>query len=193
MTDEVETPAPPLREGEDPKHPAEASGDAGLGVTKHPEDAAAQEARAEVARLTEELARAQDVARRVAADFDNYRKRVERDRELTRQQATEGLVSRLLDVVANFDRAIEAAGGDENAHEGITLLYRQLREVLAKEGLERIDTHGHRFDPRLHEAVMREEAAGYEEGTILQEFEAGWTLSGRVVRPAKVKVSVRPP
>lgn len=188
MADEVESTGEPLRPGEDPRHPPDAGVEGSLGEAKHPETESVEA----LARAEAELARLKEIYQRLAADFDNFRKRVERDRAAMRAQATEALVQRLLDVAVNFDRAIEAAGGDENAHEGITLIYRQLREILAKEGVERIDTHGHLFDPRLHEAVMREEAAQYPEGTILQEFEAGWTLAGRVVRPAKVKVAVKP-
>jgi molecular chaperone GrpE len=147
----------------------------------------------ELAKARAEIARAVDVAKRAAADLDNARKRMDRERDEMRARATEHLVQRLLDVVANFDRALEAAGGDDAAHEGLTLIYRQFREVLAKEGVERIDTIGHPFDPAMHDAVMRESVPGYVEGTILSEFEPGWLLHGRVLRPAKVKVAAPSP
>ncbi|MHB8584991.1 MAG: nucleotide exchange factor GrpE [Thermoplasmatota archaeon] len=143
-------------------------------------------------RTRAELARSVETAKRVAADWDNARKRIDREREEMRKSATVPLLKQLLDVAANFDRALEAAGGDEAAHEGISLIYKQFRAVLSKEGVERIDSIGHVFDPHVHEAVMSEAAPGYPEGTIMAEFEPGWTYHGKVLRHAKVKVARAP-
>jgi molecular chaperone GrpE len=118
---------------------------------------------------------------RVAADFDNYRKRVMRDKADEVARAAESLVVKLLDVLDTFDLAAAHGEGFEQGHS-------QLLEVLAKEGLERIDPAGKPFDPAEHDAVAHEPAEDATDPTVSDVLRAGWRWKGRVVRPAMVKV-----
>ncbi|MGZ4360095.1 MAG: nucleotide exchange factor GrpE [Gaiellaceae bacterium] len=130
---------------------------------------------------------------RIAADFDNYRKRVAREQQSLVARAHEKLVRELLPVLDDLERALRAAGEHEEAklEEGVALVQRQLREVLAKEGLHEIETDGF-FDPHEHEALMTQPAEA-EEGTILQVIQKGYRLGDRVLRPARVVVAAEPP
>ncbi|MBI4344304.1 MAG: nucleotide exchange factor GrpE [Euryarchaeota archaeon] len=125
------------------------------------------------------------------AEFDNYRKRVEKEREEFAKYATERLVRQLLDVYENLERALEnGANEDKEALlKGVEMTFQQLKDVLEKEGLEPIKTQGVRFDPFLHEAVLQEEREDCDEGTVLEEYQRGYTLNKRVLRYSKVKVA----
>ncbi len=139
-------------------------------------------------RSSELLARLQ----RTAADFDNFRKRARRDSEEKVKYASEGLVEGLLDVVANFDRALTTLEeADESHATGVRMIHRQFLTILEKHGVLGIESVGTPFDPRNHEALAREERTDVEDGVIIEEFEKGWCLHDRVLRPAKVKVAVR--
>lgn len=141
----------------------------------------------------ERSAKLRDQFQRLAADFDNFRKRKDRDLDEARVRAREEVIQRFLDVLSNFDRALEGHGDAEALHQGMTLIHRQIKTVLEAVGVQRIDTDGHLFDPNLHEAVIREETTRYKEGVVIAELEKGYTLHGRVLRPARVKVAVAPP
>jgi molecular chaperone GrpE len=126
---------------------------------------------------------------RLAAEFENYRKRAARDQEALDARATERLVKALLPVLDDLGRAVEAAAKHEEAQleEGVALVERQLRETLAKEGLEEIPTDG-RFDPHVHEALLSQPSEA-EEGAIVDVQQKGYRLGDRVLRPARVVVS----
>ncbi|MEK6977246.1 MAG: nucleotide exchange factor GrpE [Candidatus Hydrothermarchaeota archaeon] len=126
------------------------------------------------------------------ADFDNYQKMVEKKREESAKSATEGLVKQLLDVYENLERALEngANGEKEALLEGVEMTFQQLKDVLEKEGLEPIKALGARFDPFLHEAVLREEREDCDEDTVLEEYQRGYMLNKKVIRCSKVKVKV---
>lgn len=126
---------------------------------------------------------------RVAADFDNYRKRVAREKEALVARAHAALVEAVLPVVDDLERALEAASLHEEAklEDGVRLVHRQLLDVLAKEGLEEIPTGG-LFDPHVHEAMAAIPAEA-EEGTILEVVQRGYMLGDRVLRPARVIVA----
>ncbi len=130
---------------------------------------------------------------RVAADFENYRKRVARDQENLIARAHERLVKELLPVLDDLQRALEAAEAHEEAklEEGVRLVHRSLAEALRKEGLVEIDTNG-RFDPHVHEALLSQPSEA-EEGTVIQVLQRGWRLGDRVLRPARVVVSAGAP
>jgi molecular chaperone GrpE len=134
-----------------------------------------------------------DDLRRVAADFDNYRKRVVRDQERLVQHANERLVKELLPVLDDLQRALDAAEHHEEAklEEGVKLVHRALADVLRKEGLEEIETDG-RFDPHVHEALLSQPSEA-EEGTVVQVLQRGWRIGDRVLRPARVVVSAGAP
>ena len=132
---------------------------------------------------------------RLQADFENFKKRVEREREADQRQASARLVDRLLPVLDNFERAISAGvEGQEgdNFHQGVQLIFRQFLDELRREGLEAVDTVGESFDPNHHEAVATEESLDWPHNTVLEELQRGYTLHGRLLRPALVRVSVRP-
>ena len=132
---------------------------------------------------------------RLQADFDNHKKRVEREREVDQRQASARVVQNLLPVLDNFERAISSASSgesDSSFHRGVQLIFRQVLDELRREGLEAVDTVGQPFDPARHEAVATEEHTDLPHHTIIEELLRGYTLHERLLRPALVKVSTRP-
>ena len=127
-----------------------------------------------------------DALRRLKAEFENSRKRQERERARMLSLASERLVQELLPVLDNLDRALEA-GGD--IREGVQATRDQLAEVLGDEGLLPVASDGQPFDPNVHEAVMGQVSEEHEEGTIIQTFQRGYVLNGKPIRPAKVVVA----
>ena len=127
--------------------------------------------------------------KRVAAEFENYRKRAMRDQESLVARAHERLVKELLPVLDDLERALEAAAEHEEAklEEGVRLVHREIRDALAKEGLVEIETNG-RFDPHVHEALLTQPSAE-DEGSIIEVIQKGYRLGDRVVRPARVVIS----
>ena len=127
-----------------------------------------------------------DALRRLKAEFDNSRKRQERERARTLEAASEKLVQELLPVLDNLDRALESDG---DVREGVQATREQLAGVLADEGLLPVASDGQPFDPNVHEAVMGRPSEEHEDGTVLQTFQRGYLLNGRAIRPAKVVVA----
>jgi molecular chaperone GrpE len=127
-----------------------------------------------------------DALRRLKAEFENSRKRQERERARIFSMASERLVQELLPVLDNLDRALEA-GGD--IREGVQATREQLADVLAEEGLLPVASDGQPFDPNVHDAVMGQPSEEHEEGTIIQTFQRGYLLNGKPIRPAKVVVA----
>jgi molecular chaperone GrpE len=127
--------------------------------------------------------------KRVAAEFENYRKRVARDQEALVARAHERLVNDLLPVLDDLERALVAASEHEEAklEEGVRLVHRELRSVLSREGLAEIDTDGH-FDPHVHEALLAQ-PSDREEGSVIEVVQKGYKLGDRVLRPARVVVA----
>ena len=127
---------------------------------------------------------------RVAADFDNYKKRAARDREQLAARAAERLVKELLPVLDDLERALEAANEHEEAklEDGVCLVHRALADALAKEGLTEIEADG-AFDPHVHEALLSQPADGADAGAVLQVLQKGYRLGDRVLRPARVIVA----
>jgi molecular chaperone GrpE len=129
---------------------------------------------------------------RKAAEFDNYRKRVERERREYTEYATVELIKDLLPLLDDLERAVAAeagAGGPEAIRKGIELIHRRLLDVLARRGVTVIDPVGADFDPHLHEAVVRVPAAGQRDGEVVEVFARGYRLGDRLLRPAMVKVA----
>jgi molecular chaperone GrpE len=129
---------------------------------------------------------------RAQAEFQNYKRRVERERTEMMQGMTGKVIARYLDILDDFDRAMkgQAAEGDsEKWAEGINLIYRKFQNVLDAEGVLRIDAEGKEFDPALHEAVVHEASDGYAPGQIIEVLRHGYKLGDRVIRPALVKVA----
>jgi molecular chaperone GrpE len=154
----------------------------------------------ELSKTKEELGEAQRKAedylnrlRYLQADFENYRKRVQREREELVKTASERIVVQLLEVLDSFELALESARrarGKKALLEGMQLIYTQLRGILEKEGLREISCQGS-LDPYYHEAVAVEEKEDCEDGEILEVLQKGYTLNGKVIRYAKVKVARR--
>ena len=148
----------------------------------------------ELKALRAERDRLYDAWLRTTADYDNYRKRTEREKEEFQQFALESLLLQMLSVLGNFERALEHIPADAPRAfvEGVTLIYKQLREVLAKQGLVEIDAAGEMFDPRIHEAVETEAREDAPHHQVLKVVQRGYRLGRRVLRPALVKVCVHP-
>ena len=130
-----------------------------------------------------------DDLKRVAAEFENYRKRVARDQASQAARAHERLVKELLPVLDDLERALEAASEHEEGklEEGVRLVQRELQEALGKEGLVEIETNGN-FDPHVHEALLSQPSE-QDDGAILEVLQKGYRLGDRVLRPARVVVS----
>jgi molecular chaperone GrpE len=135
------------------------------------------------------------MAQRAQADLVNYRRRVEQERDEVRGAAKVDAVMALLPVLDDFERAIASIPEDHQSLgwvQGILLIERNLRSLVEKAGLERIDAQGKPFDPREHDAVMTQESAEHEEDTVTQVIRPGYRSGGKVVRPAQVAVSRKP-
>ena len=133
-----------------------------------------------------------DLLLRKSAEFDNYRKRIDRDRQAQSENAAASLVEELLPLMDDLERALKAdagAEGGEAYRRGVELIQQQLGEILRKRGVRPIDALGADFDPHYHQAVSYEPAEGRREGEIVEEFRRGYTLGDRLLRPSMVKVA----
>jgi molecular chaperone GrpE len=139
---------------------------------------------AEKQELTNTLVRRQ-------ADFENYRKRVEKERQQDRHRGVEELVEKLLPVLDAFQRALGLQDDPAYAEyrKGFELIYRQIWEALVKQGLERIESIGKEFNPHLHHAIERAETTEHADGVVIAELQPGYVFHGRVLRPAMVRVA----
>ena len=146
-----------------------------------------------IAALEAERDEAIDRWKRVAADFDNFRKRAAREREEYVTLANERLVTELLPILDDLERALVAASEHEEARleEGVRLVHRALESLLERNGVKEIDTAG-AFDPHVHEALLAQPSEA-EEGSVIDVVQKGYTLGDRVVRPARVVVAAAPP
>jgi molecular chaperone GrpE len=127
---------------------------------------------------------------RKGAEFDNYRKRVERERREQADQAVVDLLQELLLVVDDFDRALTVGGDEGGAYrKGIELIHGKLHDLLRKQGVTAMDVLGADFDPNVHMAVMHEQSPEHREGEVIGELQKGYMLGDRLLRPAMVKVA----
>ena len=147
---------------------------------------------AERDRLAAEKAEVDDRLRRAWAEFENARRRAERDRSDFLQFASADVVRSLLPVVDDFERALKTETTDKEYAKGVELIYQRLFETLKRMGLEPIETEGKTFDPNLHEAVQREQTKDAPDQAILGELQRGYNFKGKLLRPAWVKVAVHP-
>jgi molecular chaperone GrpE len=147
---------------------------------------------AERDRLLVERADLADRALRARAEFDNARRRAERERSDFLQFAAMDLVKDVLPVLDDFERALKVETTDQNYAKGVELIYQRLFESLKKLGLEPIEAAGRPFDPNLHQAVERVETDEAEDQTVLGEFQRGYNFKGKMLRPAMVRVAVKP-
>ncbi|XP_010453974.1 PREDICTED: uncharacterized protein LOC104735819 [Camelina sativa] len=149
-----------------------------------------------LASLSNDLSVERDRLIRISADFDNFRKRTERERLNLVSNAQGEVVENLLAVLDNFERAksqikVETEG-EERVTNSYQSIYKQFVEILGSLGVIHVETVGKQFDPMLHEAIMREDSAEYEEGIVLEEYRKGFLLGERLLRPSMVKVSAGP-
>jgi molecular chaperone GrpE len=147
---------------------------------------------AERDQLAAEKAELQDRALRARAEFDNARKRSERERYDYLQFAAMDLVREALPVLDDFERALKVETADREYAKGVELIYSRLYETLKKMGLEPIESQGKPFDPNVHQAVERVETTDAEDHTVLGEFQRGYYFNGKLLRPAMVRVAVKP-
>ncbi|KXS41661.1 MULTISPECIES: nucleotide exchange factor GrpE [unclassified Candidatus Frackibacter] len=153
----------------------------------------------ELDELKEELERSEaekqnyiDRLQRLQAEFANYKKRVQKEKERLRSNANKEFISGILPVIDNFDRALATTDSDQDLADfldGMEMVSRQLFKALGEEGVETIPTVGEEFDPKLHEAVMKESSDEYESGVITAELQRGYLFNDQVLRPAMVKVA----
>ena len=143
--------------------------------------------------LRRETQEMRDRYMRTLADFDNFRKRTDREKADFFKYALAGTMKDLLPVLDNFDRALEHAEEGDEFHKGVLLIYKQLFDVLEKHGLKPITETGVHFDPNIHEAVIREEDASVPSHTVVAVLQKGYFLGDRLLRPALVKVAVGGP
>ena len=148
----------------------------------------------EVNKLATDLEELRQTLLRRQADFDNYRKRIDKERGEDQKRATGRVIEQLIPVLDGFEQALAAhkEAEYESYRKGFELIYKQLLDNLAKLGAERIDPNGKLFDPHLHQAVDRLESTNHRDGTILEVFQPGYLFHGRVLRPAMVRVAVHP-
>ena len=144
------------------------------------------------AQLVAEKAEYKDRMLRTLADFDNFRRRAERDRSEYVQFAAMEIVRDLLPVLDDFQRALKVETPDAEYAKGVELIYQRLFEILKKAGLEAIDAAGKPFDPNRQQAVDRVHTDEFEDQTVLEEYQSGYNFKGKLLRPAMVKVAVRP-
>jgi len=162
-------------------------------------DSDADDVSADLDRLLEDTKRERDeyleLAKRARADFENYRKRAAREATDAEQRGRSKLAGDLVPTLDNLERALQAAGvtaedaAPEGLERGVALVYRELRDALARAGVEAYDPAGERFDPAWHEAIATQPGDGAEPGTILETLDKGYRLGDQVLRAAKVVVS----
>ena len=144
-----------------------------------------------IAELRREKDALQDRLLRTAAEFDNYRKRVDRDRREQADSAIADALQDLLPIIDNLELALGSkAGGDGEAYrKGVELIHQQMLELIRKRGVKPIDAVGADFDPRVHQAVLHEVSANHREGEVMEELRRGYMLGERLLRAAYVKVA----
>ncbi|RMF55418.1 nucleotide exchange factor GrpE [Candidatus Woesearchaeota archaeon] len=129
-----------------------------------------------------------ETLQRVQADFENYKKRIEKENELIIERAKADLINKLLPIIDSFDLALTNKDKCEDFIKGIELIYAQFMDIMKKEGLEQIKALNEKFDPFKHEVLLQEES-NKEKGTVLEELQKGYMFKDKVLRPTKVKIS----
>jgi molecular chaperone GrpE len=160
------------------------------GARNDPAATAATGGAADEAKLRQEATELRDRLTRTLADFDNFRKRAERERQEQKRYALSEPLRELLTVADNLDLALSAQGSAEDLKRGVEMIHRQMLELLRRFGVTEVPAVGQPFDPTVHEAVAREESAEVKSPTVSAELRRGYKLHDRLLRPAMVKVAV---
>lgn len=157
------------------------------GTSEEPSDSVQKEMEA----LKQEKDELYDRLLRLQAEFDNFKKRSQKEKEVDRKYKSQDLVNELLPAVDNFERALQVEVTEETSSliDGITMVYQQFKDALQSQGVEEIEAKGNVFDPNLHHAVMQVEEEEVESNTVVEELQKGYMLKDRVIRPAMVKVN----
>lgn len=132
---------------------------------------------------------------RLQADFDNYKKRLEKEKLEFIKFANEELIAEILKIIDDFERAVEAGKIKHDfdvLYKGIEMIYKDLKDFLKQNGIKEIDAKGKLFNPHEHEAMMQEETDAHPENYVVEELQKGYVLNGRIIRPSKVKVAKKP-
>ncbi len=174
----------------DPKNPTTDPVEDSISVTDQPSQLASLASERD--QLAAEKAELQDRFLRRQAEFENYRRRVDREKSEFAQYAASEAVQAMLPVLDDFERAIKLETPDRDYQRGMELIYQRLLESLKKLGLEPIPSAGQPFDPYIHQALERVETEEAEDQTVLEEYQRGYNFKGRLLRPAMVRVAVRP-
>lgn len=147
----------------------------------------------ELSEKTKETAALYDRLLRLTADTENYKKRVEKEKGESIALANESLITEILPVLDNLERAFyhanDGTGNKDSLHEGVQLTLEQFRATLKKFGITEVKSVGEKFDPVLHHAISHDDADGFEPGTVVKEFQKGYFLKGKLIRPSMVAVS----
>ncbi len=168
---------------------AEAPAEAQDAPPEASEEVPAPQEPSEAEKLAAELADTQDKYRRMLAEYDNFRKRNARERESLYQDAAANTVAAMLPVLDNLERALQTETADEAFKKGVELTVKQYYECLEKLRVKEIPALGEQFDPALHNAVMHVEQEGVDDNTVVEVFQKGFEMNGRVIRHAMVKVA----
>ncbi|QOR68986.1 nucleotide exchange factor GrpE [Cytobacillus suaedae] len=145
-----------------------------------------------IADLEQQVQESENKLYRVQADFENFKRRVRLDQEAAQKYRAQSLISDMLSSIDNFERAMKIDAEDDKMKtllQGMDMVYRGLIEALKNEGVEIIESVGQQFDPQLHQAVMQVEDSEYDSGVVIEEFQKGYKLKDRVIRPSMVKVN----
>ncbi|TMU85598.1 nucleotide exchange factor GrpE [Bacillus sp. BHET2] len=146
----------------------------------------------ELSQLEEKLNESENRYLRLRADFDNFRRRINVENEAKEKYRAQGLIAELLPALDNFERALNIEAESEQTKQllqGMEMVHRSLVDALKKEGVEPIDAVGQEFDPHLHQAVMQTEDENFDSNVVVEEFQKGYKLKDRVIRPSMVKVN----
>ena len=182
---DVKTPVP---ETEQPEEKAESAKKTEAKPKKNKKNEEAESLKKQLEKAEKELADQKEAYQRVLAEYANYKRRTEQEKQELGQFTKGELMKALLDSVDNMERALAAEDGD-NYKTGVDMTFRNFRETLSRLGLEEIEAEGAAFDPELHNAVMREDAEEGKAEMVTQVFQKGYKLGNRVLRPAMVKVA----
>ena len=180
---------------EEPAAQAEEDTEAPAEETAEKEESAEETeitAEQEMAKMQQELEEANDTMLRLAAELDNYKKRVAKERESLIKYAAQDIIQQLLPILDNFGRAIESADKSKDCDsllEGVRMISKQMYDVLERKGVSKIDAVGKTFDPTIHEAVMHMPSEEHPENIVIEELQKGYMLHDRLIRPSAVAVS----
>ncbi|KAA0560558.1 nucleotide exchange factor GrpE [Rossellomorea aquimaris] len=156
------------------------------------EAAGEQQESDELSQLEDKLNESENRYLRLRADFDNFRRRVNLESEAKEKYRAQGLITELLPALDNFERALNIDADNDQTKtllQGMEMVHRSIVEALKKEGVEPIEAVGHEFDPHLHQAVMQTEDENFDSNVVVEEFQKGYKLKDRVIRPSMVKVN----